>query len=83
MMELNVVNNALLLFKHNIRLHLNNNKHNNNQSSIYIMFIKQVAVEAIENIRTVAALTQEDKFHSNFYDSIAVPYKYLNYSSLQ
>ncbi|ELU04466.1 hypothetical protein CAPTEDRAFT_135774, partial [Capitella teleta] len=35
----------------------------------------KVAIEGIENIRTVAALTKEEKFHQDYCDCIVEPYK--------
>jgi len=35
----------------------------------------QVAIESIENIRTVASLTREDMFYKKFKDALATPYK--------
>jgi len=40
-----------------------------------VLFAEQIAVEAIENIRTVATLTQEEKLHNDFNRLIKVPYE--------
>lgn len=40
------------------------------------VFKFQVAIEGIENIRTVAALTKEKKFHQDYCDCLVEPYRW-------
>lgn len=44
------------------------------RSSWHLSFF-QIAIESIENIRTVAALTREDMFFKNFCNELETPYK--------
>ena len=37
--------------------------------------ILQISIEAIENMRTVAALTIEDTFYKNYVKETKIPYK--------
>ena len=44
--------------------------------SIHVIF--QVAVEALENMRTVASLTKEPKFHQDYDNKIEIPHQYVS-----
>ena len=37
----------------------------------------KIAVETIENIRTVATLTKEDKFYADYVTATSIPTKYV------
>ena len=48
---------------------------------LMLMIHWQIAIEAIENIRTVATLTKEKKFHENYCQEIEAPHRQV-FSSL-
>ena len=41
----------------------------------FIYFTPQIAVETIQNIRTVASLGRESTFYSDYVKALMIPYK--------